>query len=252
MKVSPIVSRSQIGLPESRILKIPFAQLAAAFLVVVLGATAPATFAAPFVWQQTDNLQSVLGDPSAYSSSSPTATVTYENQTATNTGATTEHMGMYIGWVWSYDSVEASTPLPWSNASNAFVGGAVASFTVSRLGFADQTLALNTIVGDTWIGNPWATTVWEGDTPIATQSDWVVPFFDFGILASGASVSYDLSFTLTFTDEAAFKDWDKGGSFYVSAQGVQTVPEAGSSLALLLGSLTGLAVVCQRFRKLNS
>jgi VPDSG-CTERM motif len=211
---------------------------------VTLLLAAPAASAVPFVWQETNNLQSTLDSNYNYSSDATTLTgvVSFKDQTATNVGASTEHMGMYLGWAWSYDSKGDSTPLLWNNGSNAFVGGPV-SLSIKRTGFADNSLLLGSVVDDTWIGNPWSI---APDLAIATEANWLVPFFDFGVIEAGASVLYDIELTFSFDNASAFADWNQGGSFYVGGVGVQTVPDAGSSLALVTLALAGLALVRRR------
>lgn len=210
--------------------------------LATLVALAAPTIASAQTWQETNNLKSTLTGPFGYSSSGTTGIVTYLNQTATNTGATAQHMGMYFGWNWLYNSAGANTPLSWSNANGAFQGG-TASLTISRIGFANQNLLLSSVQNDTWIGVPWAP---GAETPIATQAGWNVPFFDFGTIAAGGSVNYDVEFTVAFTDANEFADWNRGGSFYIGAQGVQTVTPEPASFALVGFALVGVAMIRRR------
>jgi len=199
---------------------------------------------ATIVWQQNDALQSTLDNNYNYSSDASTRTgvVSFTNQTATNSGASAGHFGMYLGWAWSYDSAGNETPLLWDNSSEAFVGGPV-SLAVSRPGFGAQSLHLGDVVGDTWIGNPWPS---ADPDPIATDASWDVPFFDFGNIAAGGSVNYDITLTFTFADDASFADWNRGGDFYIGGQGVLAVPEPGS---FALAGLALLALGLNRQRR---
>lgn len=201
-------------------------------------------------WQQTDNVLSSLGatGSSTYSTSGLTATVAYTNQTVTNIGPTSQHMGMYLGWAWSYNAAGADNPLVWSNAANAFVGGPV-SLTVTRPAFANQYLLLSTVANDTWIGVPYGA---GSDTKITTQGSWNAPLFDFGMLAAGASTTYDLTLAFTFDNATDFNDWDRGGNFYISGQGVQTVTPEPATIAMVGFALVGIAGVVRNRRKTTS
>ncbi len=210
-------------------------------LVALLTLAAPTVVSAQ-TWQETDHLSSVLTGPYGYSFAGTTGVVTYLNQTATNTGATSQHMGMYFGWNWLYNSAGADTPLVWSNANLAFQGGS-ASLSIARIGYANQRLLLGGVQNDTWIGVPWAP---GSETPITTQAGWNVPFFDFGMMAAGASVNYDVAFTFAFTDANEFADWNRGGDYFFSAQGVQTVTPEPASIALVGSALVGVAFVRRR------
>lgn len=214
------------------------------FAVIALCLLAAPSVSSAQTWQQTDNLQSWLQGAWTYTSNGTTGVVTYANQTATNIGPTAEHMGMYFGWNWLYNSAGTSTPLPWSNANQAFQGGS-ASLTVKRIGYANQSLLLSSVVNDTWIGVPWAP---GSETGIATQGSWVVPFFDFGVIGAGQSVNYDIEITVAFTDANEFADWNRGGSFYVGAQGVQSVVPEPSTFALLGTGLVAMVWIRRRKR----
>jgi hypothetical protein len=215
------------------------AGLAAALLPMAVNA-------AP-VWQQSNDLTSTLDDNWTYTSDSATRTavVSYTNQSATNTGSSTEHLGMYLGWAWSIDGTGANTPLLWDNTTQAFVGGLV-SLNVTLPVVGTQSLLLSDIVGDTWVGNGWAP-IGSGYTPIATQGAWDVPFFDFGDIAAGDSVNYDITLTFTFATQTAFDDWNSAGDFYIGGQGVAAIPEPGS-FALAGLALLGLAIARRRRR----
>ena len=217
------------------------ARLCRGLVGCLLAGLTVAASAAP-TWVESNNLQSWLDNNWTYASDAltRTATVSYHNQVATNTGATTAHLGMYIGWVWSYDGSGAATSLPWSNADNAFTGGGIKL----AIGGSTGSVKLGDVINDTWIGNPW--TPGAPAAPIATQADWVVPLFDFGDIAAGASVLYDMSMTLTFDTQAAFDDWNRAGSFYVGAQGLQ-LPEP-ASLALVLLALAATGAIKRRVR----
>lgn len=211
-------------------------------LGIILMAASVAASASP-VWMEDNDLQSELDDNLTYWSDATTRTgvVSFTNQTATNNGATPGHFGMYLGWAWSYDSLDNEIQLPWDNVTQAFTDGTV-SLAVTRPSFGAQSLLLADVVGDTWIGIPWPVS-YPG--AITTHADWNVPFFDFGDIDSGASLSYDITLTFTFANEAAFKDWDSGGSFYLGGQGVRAVPEPGSFALIGLG-LLGLSIAARR------
>lgn len=184
------------------------------------------------VWQQTDALASALDNSGVYTTNGNAGIITFTNQIATNTGSTSQHMGMYFGWNWITGYTGGDVALPWSNANGAFQGGPV-SLTIERIGFGAQTLRIGDVVGDTWVGNPWAP---AGVSPaIATAADWEVPLFDFGVMQAGGSISYDIRLTYDFataTDLANFQ------YFNAWAQGVQQIPEPGSL------ALAGLALLC--------
>lgn len=117
--------------------------------------------------------------------------------------------------------------------------------TVARPGFADKKLLLSTVANDTWIGVPYGR---GSDTKITSQGNWNVPLFDFGTLAAGASTTYDITLAFTFSNANDFADWDRGGDFYLSAEGVQTVTPEPASFALVGFALLGI-VVAVRGRK---
>ncbi|MEO6280350.1 hypothetical protein [Roseateles sp.] len=209
------------------------------WLLAGLAATAGA---AP-VWVESNALQSALDNNWTYASDAVarTGTVSFHDQGATNAGATDAHLGMYLGWAWSYDASGAATSLLWSNADQAFGGGGV------KLGITGHTgsIQLGDVGNDSWIGNPW--TPGAPAIGIATQADWVVPLFDFGTIAAGATVLYDITLTFSFDTQAAFDDWNRGGNFYLGGQGVAApLPEPASlalvMLALLAWRATGSSV----------
>lgn len=205
----------------------------AGWLLAGLAATAGA---AP-IWVESSALASTLDNNWTYASDAltRTATVSFHDQVATNTSASAAHLGMYLGWAWSYDGTGAATSLPWSNADQAFVGGGVRMSITGATG----TIKLADVFNDSWIGQPWS----PGGTAagIATAADWVVPLFDFGQMAAGASVLYDIDLNFSFDTQAAFDDWNRSGSFYLGAQGL-ALPEPASlalvALALLAAGLT--------------
>lgn len=208
------------------------------FAALLLALALPLGAAASPLLQESNDLQSWLSGTPAYSSDAGTLTavVSYGNQSASNVGATPGHLGMYLAWAWSYDAAGIDTPLLWSNALGAFVGNGI-TMRVTRSGNPVPTRVLGSILGDTWIGVPWAP---GGETPIASQATWEVPFFDFGLLQPGGSTSYDIELHFSFADAAAFADWDAGGSFYLGGQGVRALPEPGVP-ALLALALVALA-----------
>lgn len=220
-------------------------QASISWSALALASLLPLGAAAAPVWQQYDNVSSWLDNNWTYSSDAGTrtGTVSFTNQSASNTGATTERLGIYIGWAWSYVPGTApgswiDTPLPWDNATQAFTNGSV-SMSVSYLSASAGLLTLGDVVGDTWIGNPWAP---AGEIPIATQAGWSVPFIDLGVLAPGASTSYDVTITLRFADDASFNVWNQSGSFYIGGQGVRDIPEPSVLWLVALALLSAAAV----------
>lgn len=215
--------------------------------VAALGATAAlltglaGTAQAEPVWQESAVLSSTLtGDP-VYVVNGTTATVTYNGQSATNNGSTAEQFGMYFAWMWIFDGDGQDTQLLWDNATQRFVGQNV-SLAVQRPGHADQYLRIGDIVNESWAGVPWSPGY---GTPIASDADWVVPFFDFGVIGAGEEVNFDLEFVFTFSDEAALSNFV---NFYAGAQGVQApvataIPEPDmltlAGVALLAAMLGG-------------
>lgn len=208
---------------------------------LLMAGLAAAGSAAP-VWVESNALQSTLDNNFTYASDAGTrtATVSFHDQQATNSSASTAHLGMYLGWAWSYDASGASTSLLWSNADAAFIGGGVKL----SIGGATGSIKLADVGSDTWIGNPW--TPGAPAAGIATQGDWVVPLFDFGTLAAGATVLYDITLTFSFTTQGAFDDWDRGGSFYLGGQGLATPLPEPASLALVALALLALGVSLKR------
>lgn len=210
------------------------------WLAVALAGLMPLTAVATPVWQQDEDVVSSLGSYSSYSSdpNTLTATTIYTNQTVTNNASTTDTVGMYIGWVWSLlpDSTGnwVDTALPWDNTTHTFTNGSV-SLSISYPGGNAGSLTLGDVQDDTWIGVPYAPTGYSNS--IATAADWSVPFIDFGVLAPGASTTYDMTITMHFPDSASFEAWNQSGSFEVVGEGVRAVPEPSvlwlSGLALL-------------------
>jgi len=217
-----------------------FVLLNRAFAGLLIAGFATVSSASP-VWRESNDLTSTLDNNWSYTSDSAnkTATVSYTNQQATNSSATSGHFGMYLGWAWSYDSSDAATSLPWNNDRQAFESGGVAM----SISGAPGSLLLGSVVSNTWIGNPWGPGY--GESPIATLGSWEVPFFDFGEIAAGALVSYNIDLNFSFANQLAFDDWNRAGSFYLGAQGVEqmsestTVPEP-TTLALVGLALAGL------------
>lgn len=204
-------------------------------IAVSIGLLGMAASAAQAAWKESNDLYSWLTGTPSYVESGLTATATYTNQTATNIGSSSQHLGMYIGWNWLYDYAGNNTPLYWNNATQTFVGEHV-SLKITRPGSPDQYLSLDDVVGDTWIGVPWAP---ASETKIATQADWDVPFFDFGTLAAGDSTIYDIAFSYTFDSAEALRNFS---GMYVGGQGVAaTVAEPATAalagIALLAGGL---------------
>lgn len=209
----------------------------------LMACVAAAASAAP-AWVESNALQSTLDSNWTYASDAVarTAAVSFHDQVATNTGASAAHLGMYLGWAWSYESSGTATSLLWSNADQAFVGGGVKL----SIGGATGSLKLGDVGNDSWIGNPWT----PGGTAagIATQADWVVPLFDFGQIGAGSSVLYDITLNFSFATQAAFDDWNRGGSFYLGGQGVALLPEPASLALVLLALLALVASVRPRTR----
>ncbi|HSW07642.1 PEP-CTERM sorting domain-containing protein [Aquabacterium sp.] len=191
-------------------------------------ATPPAQAVA--VWQETNHLSSTLDNNASYTTNGNTGIVNYLNQTATNTGATAQHMGMYFGWNWVTTYSGQDIAMPWSNANGVFQGGPVA-LTIERPGVAALTLRIGDVQGDSWIGVPWAP---GAEPPIATAADWIVPMFDFGVIDAGASVLYDIRLSFEFATAADLADFRY---FQTYAQGVQVVPEPTSLWLVVLGAL---------------
>lgn len=88
----------------------------------------------------------------------------------------------------------------------------------------------------------------SGETPIATQAAWNAPLFDFGVINSGSSVNYNIQLVYEFNTAADFADWERGGGFYVGAQGVQSVVPEPSTFALVGFAFGALAFVRRRRR----
>ena len=220
-----------------------FTTLAARLRRGVMGllmASLAATASAAPAWVESNALQSWFDNNWTYASDAVarTASVSYHDQVATNTSASAGRLGMYLGWAWSYDGSGAATSLPWSNADQAFVGGGV-KMTITG---ATGTVQLADILNDSWIGQPW--TPGAPAVGIATAADWVVPLFDFGQMAAGASVLYDITINFSFATQAVFDDWNRAGSFYLGAQAV-SLPEP-ASLALVLLALMASGLVFKR------
>ncbi|WP_457419863.1 PEP-CTERM sorting domain-containing protein [Roseateles sp. P5_E7] len=220
-----------------------FTTLAARLRRGVMGllmASLAATASAAPAWVESNALQSWLDNNWTYASDAVarTATVSFHDQVATNTSASAGHLGMYLGWAWSYDGSGAATSLPWSNADQAFTGGGVKMSITGATG----SVKLADILNDSWIGQPW--TPGAPAIGIATAADWVVPLFDFGQMAAGASVLYDVTVNFSFATQAAFDDWNRAGNFYLGAQGV-SLPEP-ASLALVMLALMASGLVFKR------
>lgn len=228
----------------------PHLGLLARTLAVLAMALAMASAQAALVWKQTDKLQADLDSNWTYTSdaSTRTAVVIHGAQVATNHDTQAQHMGFYVAWNWMYDGAGNEVALSWDNTSQVYFGnmplGGSVQMTVEMVG-SPGFLRLGDVVGDTWIGVPWPVGY---PNPITTDADWVVPFFDLGQIAAGASVTYDMKITLAFDDQTAFDDWDSTGSYYIGGQGVQAVPEPGN-VALAGLALLALAAAQRRRRE---
>ena len=213
--------------------------------VALLGGLSGTAQAEP-VWQQSSSLSGALLGMPEIAVTGTTAVVTFTDQTVSNDGLTAEQFGMYIAWAWIYDGDGQDTPLIWSNADQLFRGDGV-TLTVRRIGFAEQTLLIGDILGDTWAGTPRSPGF---GTPITASADWDVPFLDFGVLAAGAELSYGLELTFNFESQAALSSFS--GNLNIGTQGVQAaavngVPEPGA--LALLGAALLAATVARRARR---
>ena len=208
-------------------------------LLLACAAALPGAAAAQ-AWQASDDVVSFLGAASAedWSDAALRYTATFADRTVDHLGAQARPVGLYIAWLWTYDSLGQSTALAWDDASGRFVGAGV-SATLARLDAPMARLALTDLAG---LGADQARSPGFGETPIQAQAGWQVPLVDVGSVVPGGSATYGLSLTLAFDDQGAFQDWLAGGSYHVEMQGLvgalPAVPEPATAALALAGLLT--------------
>lgn len=203
--------------------------------------------AAALGWQESGEVISFLGAPSSEALSDGVLryAATFLDRTLDYTGAAARPVGLYVAWLWTYDSLGQATALPWDDASGRFVGAGVAA-TLARLDAPLARLPLAEVAGSS-ADQP--RTPGFREPPIQAQPGWQVPLVEVGTLAPGGSANYSLTLTLQFDDAEAYQDWVGGGSFHVGAQGVvgpvAAVPEPAAAPLALLGLAT-LALALRR------
>ncbi len=225
--------------------------------------------AAPIPWQESDDIQLMLGTENFAYAGGTTVTLTFKDSVLSNNMGQAQHAGLYFGWLWLqqryWDPASTEIALPWSNGTQSYTGsdtgnwGANVAVTLSGATAAgalpSNTLLLGSLPAPSSTGTGWAPLL-SGSTPITALDDWVVPLLDLGTVAANGDVLFDLIFTLDFSAadplagpdaEALAQDWYIDGGYSFWAQGLRAVPEPGS-LALVGCALAAAAFVVRRRR----